>query len=162
MKHILVIACALLLHGTAIAFAVEARVETVNGCDSIIVVDGSGSGLNVRLFGVECPRPAQNGRAAQPFADEALDFLRALLPKGAPVIIHDMRRDLLGREKGYTITLPGNRLVQAELARAGLAWISPTHCGACREWKRLEKEAREAGRGLWRDAEPVPPWEWGK
>jgi endonuclease YncB( thermonuclease family) len=26
----------------------------------------------------------------------------------------------------------------------------------------LEKDAREAGRGLWADPQPVPPWEWRK
>ena len=26
----------------------------------------------------------------------------------------------------------------------------------------LETEAREAGRGLWRDPGPIPPWEWRK
>lgn len=25
---------------------------------------------------------------------------------------------------------------------------------------RLEAEAREAKRGLWFDADPIPPWEW--
>ena len=26
----------------------------------------------------------------------------------------------------------------------------------------LEKEAREAKKGLWADPKPVPPWEWRK
>lgn len=28
--------------------------------------------------------------------------------------------------------------------------------------ERLETEAREAGKGLWVDPAPVPPWEWRK
>jgi len=30
------------------------------------------------------------------------------------------------------------------------------------ELEKLEKEAREAQRGLWADPSPVPPWEWRK
>ena len=26
--------------------------------------------------------------------------------------------------------------------------------------EQLEQEAREAQRGLWADANPIPPWEW--
>jgi micrococcal nuclease len=26
----------------------------------------------------------------------------------------------------------------------------------------IEKEAREARKGLWADPQPVPPWEWRK
>jgi endonuclease YncB( thermonuclease family) len=28
------------------------------------------------------------------------------------------------------------------------------------EYFRIEDEARVAGRGLWSDPHPVPPWEW--
>jgi endonuclease YncB( thermonuclease family) len=30
------------------------------------------------------------------------------------------------------------------------------------EFRSLEREAREAGRGLWGDQNAVPPWEWRK
>jgi hypothetical protein len=30
------------------------------------------------------------------------------------------------------------------------------------ELKKLEKEARDARKGLWADPQPVPPWEWRK
>ncbi len=52
-------------------------------------------------------------------------------------------------------------LVNQELVRQGLAWVYARYCKrpVCREWERLEAEAREARRGLWADPRPVPPWE---
>ena len=49
--------------------------------------------------------------------------------------------------------------------RAGLAWIfkryaSERKADGRRQYAEAEEAARKAGRGLWADAEPVPPWEW--
>jgi len=51
-----------------------------------------------------------------------------------------------------------------EQVRAGLAWhykkYQKDQTSADRElYSEIEIEAREANRGLWRDPEPVPPWE---
>ena len=54
-----------------------------------------------------------------------------------------------------------------EQIRAGLAWhykkYQDEQTPADRElYSEAEIEAREAKRGLWYDAEPVPPWEYRK
>ena len=47
--------------------------------------------------------------------------------------------------------------VNRQMVAEGLAW----HYTAYSDDATLaEAEARAAGRGLWRDHEPVPPWEW--
>jgi endonuclease YncB( thermonuclease family) len=51
-----------------------------------------------------------------------------------------------------------------EQVRAGLAWhykkYQKEQTSSDRElYSVAEIEAREAGRGLWRDPAPVPPWE---
>jgi endonuclease YncB( thermonuclease family) len=48
-----------------------------------------------------------------------------------------------------------------ELIRVGLAWVYSRYCDrpVCENWIGLESEAREAKRGLWRDTNPIPPWE---
>lgn len=150
----------LLLFPATPALAVKATMVEVRSCDSIGLVDDAGKSLNIRLFGVVCPDKGENGAQQQPFSGEAVDFLKALLPAGLTVTVHDMRLDAMGRERGHTITLPGGALVQQTLLEAGLAWVSPLHCGACRDWKKSEKKARQTRKGLWKEEDPVPPWEW--
>ncbi|NQT17374.1 MAG: thermonuclease family protein [Planctomycetes bacterium] len=47
-----------------------------------------------------------------------------------------------------------------ELVRNGLAWWYRKYAPKDKQLATLEEEAREAKRGLWADATPVPPWEW--
>lgn len=49
----------------------------------------------------------------------------------------------------------------AEMVRQGMAWAYTKYL-TDPEIKRLELAARAARVGLWRDAEPVAPWEWRK
>ena len=53
-------------------------------------------------------------------------------------------------------------MVNQEIIRAGYAWVYSRYCKKpiCLEWKRLEGEAEVAKQGLWKDENPVPPWEW--
>ncbi len=56
--------------------------------------------------------------------------------------------------------LPDGRVLNRELVRAGFAWWYRRYAPDDEMLAQLEQEAREAQRGLWADAEPVPPWEW--
>ena len=58
------------------------------------------------------------------------------------------------------VILPDGRSLNAELVRAGLAWWYRRYAPDDETLERLEREAREARRGLWGDPEPIPPWEW--
>jgi endonuclease YncB( thermonuclease family) len=49
--------------------------------------------------------------------------------------------------------------VNAEQVRAGYAWVFRRY-GEDALLLALEAEAKAARRGLWRDAQPVPPWQW--
>ena len=42
------------------------------------------------------------------------------------------------------------------------AWAYPAFCNApfCKGWKKLERDAKEARRGLWSRKTPTPPWKW--
>ncbi len=67
--------------------------------------------------------------------------------------------DRYGRTIGE-VSLPDGRVLNRELVKAGFAWWYRRYAPEDVRLEQLENEAREAGRGLWADAEPVPPWEW--
>jgi endonuclease YncB( thermonuclease family) len=56
----------------------------------------------------------------------------------------------------------GDTILNGELVRAGFAWVYTHFChkDICDSWEQMENSARDAGRGLWRDKRPVPPWQW--
>lgn len=61
-------------------------------------------------------------------------------------------------EHSAEVVLPDGRVLNHELVKAGLAWWVRQYAPENAEVARLEKEAREAKRGLWRDSKPLPPW----
>lgn len=49
--------------------------------------------------------------------------------------------------------------VNIEMVRRGMAWRYVKYDKA-KLYVVAEAEAKTAGRGLWADKEPIPPWEW--
>ncbi|MCS3940249.1 hypothetical protein GGP84_002901 [Salinibacter ruber] len=46
------------------------------------------------------------------------------------------------------------------LIERGLAWYYEQYPPNETEYAHLERQARNADRGLWSQANPIPPWEW--
>ena len=74
------------------------------------------------------------------------------------VTVQFVDRDRYGRTVGVVL-LPDGRSLNHELVRAGLAWMYRRYTNN-QSLSDLEEEARVARRGLWVDANPIPPWEW--
>ncbi len=109
-----------------------------------------GAAVRVRLAGIDCPEKRQPHGAAAKRAASDLSF-------GQTVTVVEQARDRYGRTVGEVL-LPDGTSLNRELVRRGYAWwyrrySSDASLGA------LEDDARRAGRGLWADPEPVPPWE---
>ena len=51
--------------------------------------------------------------------------------------------------------------VNAEQIKQGMAWVYRRYAKDAPLYP-IEAEAKEQRRGLWRDRNPVPPWEWRK
>ena len=125
------------------------KVVRVRDGDSIVVLRG-GVGTEVRLDGIDCPELAQAfGRKAKGFTSD-LAFAKGvrLVGKG---------KDRYDRELAE-VFLPDGRSLNRELVLAGYAWWYRKYSND-RSLETLEQSARKARRGLWADANPVPPWE---
>jgi len=48
------------------------------------------------------------------------------------------------------------------LVKDGWCWWYRKYAPGDTELEKLEKDARDAKKGLWADPQPVPPWEWRK
>lgn len=132
------------------------RVIEVTDGDSLTLYSALGQSERVRLYGIDSPEAGQAG------GREAARFCRALALR-KQVEMRTLYEDQYGR-KTAVLTLPDGAILNEEMVRAGHAWVYPQFCkeARCRDWKRLEKEAREKKLGLWDEPDPVPPWKWRK
>lgn len=124
-----------------------------------IVVDMNGRQEKVRFIGVDTPETKDPRKAVQCFGQAASDFTKNLIGD-QPVRLEadptNTNRDRYSRLLRY-VYLPDGTLVNLEIIRAGygFAYTSfPTE--KSEEFKTAEKEAREAGRGLWTACRPSP------
>ena len=108
----------------------------------------------IRLSGIDCPEKGQayGNRAKQ--AASALVF-------GKEVILQTHGQDKYGRTLA-DVFLPDGTNVNHTLVKDGWCWWYRKYAPGDTVLEGLEKEAREAKKGLWADPQPVPPWEWRK
>ena len=131
--------------------SVEGRVVGVHDGDTITVLEGK-TQYKIRLDGIDAPELSQAfGRVSKDFAS-AFAF-----GKTAMVRINGV--DRYGRHLGE-VFVEGKSL-NKEIVKAGLAWHYKQY-SKDRELSALEDSARARRAGLWRDAKPVPPWEYRK
>lgn len=162
-KFIIIIAVTVAALFASPALAWEAKVVRVSDGDTVVLERlETGEIIRVRLYGVDAPEGRGRNWEPQPYSRIAANFLKDLLPVGARCGVMDMGYDKYSRTVGGVVSLPDGKIAQEELLRAGLAWVYPKYCPDCRQWKELQKEAREGKRGLWKENNPVPPWKWRK
>lgn len=109
-----------------------------------------GRAVRVRLEGIDTPE------RGQPFGTRAKQFTSDLV-FGKTVAVQVKGTDQYGRILGEVI-LPDGRSLNRELVRNGYAWWYRRYSDDP-VLQQLEEEARRERRGLWRDQNPIPPWE---
>lgn len=132
------------------------RVIQVADGDTIVVHTGMGKTDRIRLYGIDAPESRQRG------GDEATGFARDML-LFSPVSLSVIDTDQYGRSVAL-VRLEDGRIANAEMVRAGHAWVYRNYCreAFCAQWLALEHQARKQGLGLWRQGNPLPPWQWRK
>ena len=107
----------------------------------------------MRYIGIDTPESVKPGTPVQCYAERA-SAANAGLVRGHRVrLVTDAeRRDRFGRLLAYVYAEPGGTFVNAALVRDGFArtLTIPPNVAHARQFARLARQARRAGRGLWR------------
>ena len=143
--------CAVLLACSAVCSAqtVQARVVKVFDGDTLAIVDGANRQYKVRLSGIDAPERGQRYSGVSRKSLSELTYSRT-------VLVEYYKVDQYGRLVGR-VSVDG-RVVNLEQVRRGLAWhVARDPQEHSPEYVRLEGEARQARRGLWKE-DAVPPW----
>ena len=140
----------------AASWTVEGRVVSVSDGDTFTMLDRGKAQHKIRLSGIDAP---EKGQA---FGDRAKESLSRLVFDKA-VEAHCHKKDRYRRE--VCRVMRGSVDVNLEQLRAGMAWwyreYAKEQSPQDREdYVAAEDDARTRRVGLWKDAKPVPPWEW--
>ena len=108
--------------------------------------------VKIRLYGIDTPERGQAfGRRAKQFTSK--------LVYGKVVEVKVMDTDRYGRT--VAMIYADKILLNEELLKAGLAWVYYQYCHEiiCHAWADYQFAAKLDKRGLWRDPDRIPPWE---
>jgi micrococcal nuclease len=129
----------------------DGRVTKIVDGDTIHVRIG-GRREKVRYIGVDTPETHKPGTPVQCYGRAASAFNARLLAGRRVELRTDAEsRDRYGRLLAYVYRRPDGLFVNAELVRRGFATTLtiPPNVGHAEEFLRLQRAARQAGRGLW-------------
>ncbi|MEQ4617364.1 MAG: thermonuclease family protein [Corticimicrobacter sp.] len=138
--------------------------EIVNVADGDTVTLRAGTARHrVRLASIDAPETGSDGRPGQPHGRAAADALRSLV-QGRTLDLRCYETDQYGRDVCDLLEdNAGRQTYNARMVEAGWAWANMQGRGRhLRDdsLRTVERQAQQARRGLWADADPVPPWQW--
>ncbi len=126
------------------------------GIAKTYIVDGDSLYINnveIRLYGIDAP---ERGQA---FNKAAARFLKSFI-KGKELTYTTITKDQYKRV--LALVYANGVSLQSELIKNGFAWVYPRYCkkDICKEWEKLQEQAKNHNRGLWQDKNPLSPWDW--
>lgn len=154
MKEILVTALLMVvLHCSA--ETLTGRVVAVADGDTLSVLDGAKVQHKIRLAGIDAPEKKQA------FGQRSKESLSEMV-FNKTVIVETDKRDRYGRQIGKVLI--DDRDVNLVQIERGMAWFYRQYqrelsVNDRKLYEAAENEAKDQRRGLWKDAEPVAPWD---
>jgi len=175
----LAVACAAAAHGQVqTPYTLTGRIVSVLDGDTVVMQSGRIGTQNqtrIRLASIDAPERDHsqypNPRPGQPYGDAAQKFLADLV-QGRIITARCFEEDhyrrhvcdlLLARDQSGPAT--EGQTVNRRLVAAGLAWANQEAGGKFLRdaaMPELQRQARQARRGLWQMSHPrpIPPWQW--
>lgn len=140
----------------ALAATLAGRVVGVSDGDTVTVLTAENRQFKIRLSGIDAPEKKQ------PFGARAKETLSRHL-FGQAVTVEWTKTDRYGRIVGK-IEVDGFD-ANLEQIREGSAWVYTQYLRELpvedqRLYLEAERQAKSERRGLWRDNDPEPPWQW--
>jgi len=147
---------------------IQGKVIHVDDGDSLIVLDAEGFKRVIRLTDIDAPETGHGARRlGQPYSSKATQQMKSMaLGKPVRADCYDIdartRDDGSVRERYVCRVFVGGIDVNMAMIDAGLAMAYRQNKRYVRNAETYSHEdaARQAGRGLWAQQKPMPPWEW--
>lgn len=140
------------------ARTIEGVVRAVYDGDTLLLATREESRLKVRLYGVDAPETPKPDSPGQPFGAVAK---RTLMYKIMGRQVSAEIVDIDQYKRAVAVIRYGGRDINREMVAEGLAWAYRQYLQGpyTSEYINAESRARSRHAGLWRDANPRPPWE---
>jgi len=129
---------------------IEGKVIGIVDGDTYDMLTDSNRTVRIRMEGIDAPEKGM------PFYQVSKKHLGSLC-FSQTVAVQITQSESGNRKIGFTYLSTGTELSH-EMISAGLAWHFVKY-NSDQDLAELEQEARKERRGLWKDPNPLPPWE---
>lgn len=120
----------------------------------LFTIDVEGKAVEVRLYGADAPEQGQG------FYDEAKQYTEKQL-KGKEITIEAVTQEETGRPV-VVVRAGDTPVLHEDLVNQGLAWFDSNNVPDNATLKRLNAQAIVEGKGLFKDATALAPWDFRK
>ena len=137
---------------------IAGRVVRITDGDTLVVLDSNNVQHKIRLVGIDAPEKKQA------YGKKSKENLSGLVA-GKFVVVEYDKVDRYQRILGKILL--NSKDMNLEQIKAGMAWHYKKYQKEQSQSDRMlysdsEVDARNAKRGLWRDPDPIPPWDYRK
>ena len=150
IKKVYWVACLSVIAFTALGLPAEIRgkVSAVLDGNTIEFTSVENETFKLVLSGIDCPELDQE------FGDEAKRFMERMAVGKEALVIRE-GKDRLGNRVG-SLLFDNNRDPRVDLLEKGLAWTAERNPKP--EFDALKESAKNRGKGLWKQENPIAPW----